>query len=35
VVVERGRARFDQDVTRLAGERVIEIRAEAVNAAVD
>ena len=35
-IVERGRARFDEDVTlRLAGERVIEILAEAINAAVD
>lgn len=35
-IVERGRATFDADVTlRLAGERVIEMLAEAVNAAVE
>lgn len=35
-IVERGRRSFDEDVTlRLAGERVIELLAEAVNAAVD
>lgn len=35
-IVERGRAHFDEDVTlRLAGERVIEMLAEAVNAVAD
>lgn len=35
-IVARGRASFDEDVTlRLAGERVIEMLAEAVNAAVE
>lgn len=35
-IVRRGRADFDLDVTlRLAGERVIELLAEAVNAVAD
>lgn len=35
-IVARGRSSFDADVTlRLAGERVIEMLAEAVNAAAD
>lgn len=36
IIVERGRATFNEDVTlRLAGERVIEMLAEAVSAVVD
>lgn len=36
MIVDRGRGRFDDDIVlRLAGERVTEMLAEAVNAAAD